>query len=104
LIDICDEEWAKDGLKLYIILSSGKLLERSLYYKLHWENGDESVILWGRWINLLKNKHWFGIRTEAEGAEGRNLEKGLFLRKLENAAKHETRLRGWWATGSDVND
>jgi len=52
----------------------------------------------------LKNKHWFGIRTEAEGAEDRNLEKRLFLRTLENVAKLETRLRGWLATGSHVND
>jgi hypothetical protein len=42
--------------------------------------------------------------NKTEGAEGRNLEKGLFWRKMVNAAKHGTRLRGWWATGSDVND
>ena len=57
---------------------------------------EEELIYW-------KKQHWFGTRTEPEAAEDRNLEKGLFLRKQENAAKRGTSFRGWWTTGSDVN-
>jgi hypothetical protein len=50
----------------------------------------------------LKNRHWVGGRREPGGEEGRRkLGKGLFWRKQENAAKHEARLRGWWASMSD---
>ena len=62
----------------------------------------EREILWGRWMNPLKNKHWIGICKEAEEEEDwRKPGKGPFLRKQENATKHEARLRAWGVTESD---
>jgi hypothetical protein len=56
-------------------------------------------------MNPLKNKPWIGICREPEGEEGRSKTGKLpFWRKQEKAAKHGTRLRGWWVTGSDGDD
>jgi len=42
--------------------------------------------------------HRIGIHREPEGAEEQSkLEKGLFWRKQQNAAKHGLRLRVWQA-------
>ena len=40
-----------------------------IIYNLEWENGVRSVILGGRRMNPLKNKHWIGIRSEPKGEE-----------------------------------
>jgi hypothetical protein len=54
--------------------------------------------------NPLKNKHWIEFCREPEGEKDRSKpRKGPFWRKQENAAKHGVRLRGWRATGSEVD-
>lgn len=56
-------------------------------------NGDESI---------EKQAHRIGIHREPEGVEEwSKLEKGLFWRKQQNAAKHGLRLRVWQAPESD---
>jgi hypothetical protein len=46
-------------------------------------------------MNLLKKKHWIGIRSEAEGEEERSKAgKEPLWRKQENVRKHGASLRG----------
>jgi len=55
-------------------------------------------------MNSFKNKHWIGFLRVPDGEEDRRKPgQGPLWKKQENVAKHEARLRGWRATGSDEN-